>query len=172
MKTHLTILVLILVACPAALTSAYDAKSQSWTGTVRGEVIKVEAETFIVQDTLGRQVRLSPSKDCMRDENIQVGDEIVARVVHKGKETSIKSMKKLLSSPIISSSPSGISPVVEGEVLKIEGESYLVKDIAGREVRLKVDDKTWKDSNITVGDSIQGNVDNFQSGHAGSVSKR
>ena len=43
---------------------------------------------------------------------------------------------------------------IEGVVLKIDGDSYLVKDLAGNEVKLRADKKTKKDSNLTVGDKI------------------
>jgi uncharacterized protein YdeI (BOF family) len=43
---------------------------------------------------------------------------------------------------------------IEGTVLKIEGDSYLVKDLSGNEVKLRADDKTKKDGNLTVGDRI------------------
>ena len=162
----LGILVLILWAYPAAQTAANDANSKSWIGTVRGEVMNIDGKVFIVQDSLDRKVRLEVGPNCTLDENIQVGDEIVARIVHKGKEKYIKSMKRLISSPIIASSPMGTSAVVEGEVLIINRETYVIQDTAGREVRLRVDGKTWKDGNITVGDSILASIDNFQTVHA------
>ena len=43
---------------------------------------------------------------------------------------------------------------IEGVVLKIDGDSYLVKDLAGNEVKLRADSKTKKDGNLTVGDKI------------------
>ena len=159
----LRVLVLILLAYPAALTAAHDA---GWTGTVRGEVMKIDGTVFIVQDSLDRKVRLEAGPNCTLDENIQVGDEIVAHVVHHGKENYIRSLKRL-----ISSSPTRISGV-EGEVLKIDRETYLVRDTAGKEVRLQVDAKTWKDGNITVGDSILANIDNFKTTHAERLTKR
>jgi hypothetical protein len=167
----LGILVLNLLAYPAAPTAAHDANPKSWTGTVRGEVMKIDGKVFIVQDSLDRKMRLEAGPNCTVDEPIQVGDEIVAHIVHKGKENYIKSLKRLISSPIISSSPTGISAVVEGEVLKIDRETYLIQDTAGKEVRLRVDGKTWKDGNITVGDSILANIDNFQTVHAESLTK-
>jgi uncharacterized protein YdeI (BOF family) len=162
----LRILVLILLAYPAALTAAHNANPKSWTGTVRGEVMKIDGQVFIVQDSLDRKVRLEVGPDCSVDEPIQVGDEIVAHIVHKGKEKYIKSLKRL-----ISSSPTGISAVVEGKVLKIDRETYLIQDTAGKEVRVRVDAKTWKDGNITVGDIILANIDNFQTVHAESLNK-
>jgi hypothetical protein len=162
----LRILVLILLAYPTALTIAHDAKPQNWTGTVRGKVINIDGKVFMIQDSLDRKVRLEAGPDCILDENIQVGDEIVAHIVHQGKQNYIKSLKRL-----ISSSPTEIS-AVEGEVLNIDRETYLILDPAGKKVRLQVDAKTWKDGNITVGDSILANIDNFQTNHAESLSKQ
>ena len=136
----LTILVLILLAYPVAQTAAHDANPKSWTGTVRGEVMKTDGKVFIVQDSLDRTVLLEVGPNCTVDEPIQVGDEIVAHVVHQGKEKYIKSLKRLISSPIISSSPTGISAVVEGEVLKIDRETYVIQDTAG----------TWKPETFLV----------------------
>ena len=65
----------------------------------------------------------------------------------------------------------GTSAVVEGEVLKIDRETYVIQDTSGNEMRLRVDVKTWKDGNITVGDSILASIDNFQTVHAGSLNK-
>ena len=168
MNKHLglRILVVILLAYPTALTIAHDAKLQNWTGTVRGEVINIDGKVFMIQDSLDRKVRLEAGPDCILDENIQVGDEIVAHIVHTGKQNYIKSLKRL-----ISSSPTEIS-AVEGEVLNIDRETYLILDPAGKKVRLQVDAKTWKDGNITVGDSILANIDNFQTNHAESLSKQ
>ena len=173
MNKHLGlgILILNLLAYPAAPTAAHEANPKSWTGTVRGEVMKIDGNVFIVQDSLDRKVRLEVGPNSTVDEPIQVGDEIVAHIVHQGKQNHIKSLKRLISSPIIASSPMGPSAVVEGEVLKIDPETYVIQDTAGKEVRLRVDGKTWKDGNITVGDSILANIDNFQTVHAESLNK-
>lgn len=56
---------------------------------------------------------------------------------------------------------------VNGEVLKIEGENYVVKDSAGKEVKLHVNAQTKKDGDIKVGDKIEAQADG--SGHATSI---
>jgi uncharacterized protein YdeI (BOF family) len=168
MSRSIAILVLILFAYPT-VAAAHDAKPQTWMGTVRGEVTRIDGEIFVIQDSLGRNIRLHITDTAMRDDGIKIGDEIVARILHKGKENYVKSFKKILTTSV---SESVRSPFVEGEVLKIDGDAYIVKDITGREVQLKVDGKTWRDGNITLGDTIHANIDNVESAHAERVRKQ
>lgn len=56
---------------------------------------------------------------------------------------------------------------VSGEVLKIEGENYVVKDETGKEVKLHVNQDTKKEGTIKVGDKIEAQAD--ASGHAVSI---
>jgi hypothetical protein len=53
---------------------------------------------------------------------------------------------------------------ITGEVLKIEGENYTVKDPTGAEVRLHVNNETNKEGDIKVGDKIQAKIN--PDGHA------
>ena len=57
--------------------------------------------------------------------------------------------------------------LVKGEVLKIEGENYTVKDDTGKEVKLHVNADTKKEGDIKVGDKIEAQADG--SGHAESI---
>jgi uncharacterized protein YdeI (BOF family) len=54
----------------------------------------------------------------------------------------------------ISPGTAGRVESIEGEVLRIEGDIYVVKDTSGREVRLHVDKNTNIDGNITPKDLI------------------
>ena len=166
MKTQLSILIPMLLVYPPALPAADEAKPRSWTGTVRGEVLKIDGEAFLVEDSLGRNIQLHVGPNGSRDDNIQVGDKIAARIVHNGNETYIKSLKKLASS-----SSTGSSSLIEGQILDMARGFYLIKEPGGKEVRLRVDAKTWKDGNITVGDSILATIDDFQTVHAESLTK-
>jgi len=56
---------------------------------------------------------------------------------------------------------------IKGEVLKIEGENYVVKDATGKEVKLHVSPETKKDGELKVGDKIEAQAD--ASGHAVSI---
>ena len=44
---------------------------------------------------------------------------------------------------------------VSGDLLKIEGEFYVVKDMTGKEIRLHVDKTTTLDGSINVGEKIE-----------------
>ncbi len=55
---------------------------------------------------------------------------------------------------------------VKGEIVKIDGENYILREASGAEVRMHVDSRTEKRSNMTpkVGEHVLANVD--AKGHA------
>ncbi|MBK5280858.1 MAG: hypothetical protein JJE16_02080 [Nitrospiraceae bacterium] len=59
------------------------------------------------------------------------------------------------------------STLVEGDVLKIEGEFYTEHDTAGHEVRLHVDKTTQVEGAFKAGDKIEAYV--TENGHARSL---
>ena len=48
--------------------------------TVEGELLKIEGKSCLVQDVSGRKVRLQFDKATTKDDNLTVGDWIVARI--------------------------------------------------------------------------------------------
>ncbi|MBI4400428.1 MAG: hypothetical protein HY581_02210 [Nitrospirae bacterium] len=48
--------------------------------------------------------------------------------------------------------------LVKGELLKIEGDFYVVKDPAGKEIRLQVSKDTLLDARLKAGDKIDAQV--------------
>jgi hypothetical protein len=56
---------------------------------------------------------------------------------------------------------------VKGEVQKIDGENYTVKDDTGKEVKLHVSPETKKEGDIKVGAKIEAQAD--ATGHALSI---
>ena len=59
--------------------------------------------------------------------------------------------------------------VVKGELLKIQGEFYTVKETSGNEVRLHVNKETKMDIPVNVGDKIE--AERTASDHAVSIKK-
>jgi hypothetical protein len=47
---------------------------------------------------------------------------------------------------------------VKGDLLKIEGDAYVVKDMAGKETRLHVDETTKLDGSFKTGDKVEAQV--------------
>jgi hypothetical protein len=44
---------------------------------------------------------------------------------------------------------------IQGDLLKMDGEFYVVKDMAGKEIRLHVDKTTTLDGALKVGDKVE-----------------
>ena len=59
------------------------------------------------------------------------------------------------------------SQTVKGDLLKIDGEYYVVKDMAGKEVRLHVDKTSQLDGTFKAGDKIEAQF--TDQGHASSI---
>ena len=56
---------------------------------------------------------------------------------------------------------------INGDLLKIDGEFYVVKDMSGKEIRLHVDKTTTMDGAIKVGDKVEAQA--TEKNHAGSI---
>lgn len=61
----------------------------------------------------------------------------------------------------------GSQAVVKGDLLKIDGEFYVVKDMSGKEIRLHVDKTSKLDGTIKVGDKVEAQV--TEKNHAVSI---
>lgn len=68
--------------------------------------------------------------------------------------------------------PAGTAPagMVKGELLRIEGDFYVVKDDTGKEVRLHVDKTSKVDGSPKAGDKVEAQV--TAEGHAASLKKQ
>ena len=56
---------------------------------------------------------------------------------------------------------------IKGEVQKVEGENYTIKDASGKEVRIHVDKSTKTQGALKVGDKVE--AETTSEGHAISV---
>ena len=55
--------------------------------------------------------------------------------------------------------PSGRAHIIQGDVLRIEGETYVIKELGGTERIFRADASTMKTERIQVGDRIEAKVD-------------
>ena len=59
------------------------------------------------------------------------------------------------------------SQTVKGDLLKIDGEFYVVKEMSGKEIRLHVDKTSQLDGTFKAGDKIEAQA--TDKGHASSI---
>src|SRR5690349_23076589 len=115
----------VLISTIGIATLSYAAGSK----LVEGDILKVEGEFYTVRDTAGHDVRLHVDKTTHLEGGVfKVGDKVEAHVTDKGHARSII---HLTAAGQMATSG---SKIVEGDVLKIEGESYTVHDTAGHDV--------------------------------------
>jgi hypothetical protein len=127
---------------------------------VKGQLIQIEGEYYILQDAEGKNVRVHVDKSTSLDSPFRLGDIVEAHRTLQGHAISMRHGSGPLSSGP-SSASSGMGPgssdrlikdeqvtlggakqAVRGEVLRIEGDKYWVRDGHGNEVRLAVNQNT------------------------------
>jgi ribosome-associated protein YbcJ (S4-like RNA binding protein) len=118
---------------------------------VEGDVLKIEGEFYTVHDTAGHEVRLHVDKTThLEGGAFKAGDKVEAHVTEQG---HARSMIHLTAAGKMETPG---SKIVEGDVLKIEGEFYTVHDTAGHEVRLHVDKTTHLEGGaFKAGDKVE-----------------
>lgn len=111
--------------------------------TVEGIVQQQDGNDYVIKENSGRDVRLHVDNTTRLDRDIRTGDRVVVITSTMPSDASMYSMYKL-----------GNPNVLQGEVVRIDGDGYLVKESGGRDMRLRVDNTTRFDRNITVGDKV------------------
>jgi len=126
---------------------------------VKGQLMQIEGEFYVVKDAEGKDVRVHVDKSTKMDGSFHVGDTIEVQRNLQGHALAIKAASASPSPPASASSGtgpgsserivkdeqvslSGAKQAVRGEVLKIDGDTYLIKDGHGNEVRLTVNPNT------------------------------
>jgi len=127
---------------------------------VKGELMQIEGEFYILKDAEGKEVRVHVDKGTKMQGAFNVGDILEVNRTLPGHALEVRKSATALATPS-SSASSGSGPgsserivkdeqvslggakqAVRGEVLRIEGENYVIKDGHGNEVRLAVNQNT------------------------------
>jgi ribosomal protein S1 len=157
MKTRIALLTFALISSIGIAILSYAAGSK----IVEGDLLKIEGEFYTVHDTAGHEVRLHVDKTTHLEGSFKAGDKVEAHVTDTGHARSI-----VLLTAAGKMAETG-SKIVEGDLLKIEGEFYTVHDTAGHEVRLHVDKTTHLEGVFKAGDKVEAYV--TDKGHARSL---
>ena len=125
--------------------------------TLEGDVIRVDADSYIIRDASGRDLRVYFDRATVRD-NIAVGDHVIARFDRPSAPYATNITRRPSD---LTPAPAGALPrpqTIEGEVLRINTDSYIIRDLSGRQIRLHVDGTTKLDGNLTAGDKVVARV--------------
>ncbi len=77
----------------ASLSFAAGDMATSSSQTVKGDLLKIDGEYYVVKDTAGKEIRLHVDKTSQLDGTFKAGDKIEAQATDKGHASSIKQVK-------------------------------------------------------------------------------
>ena len=80
---------MVIGVAMASLSFAADMGAPS-TQTVKGDLLKIDGEFYVVKDAAGKEVRLHVDKTSQLDGPFKAGDKIEAQATDKGHASSIK----------------------------------------------------------------------------------
>ena len=81
---------MILSVGMATLSCATADQAAPGSKTVKGDLLKVEGEFYVVQDMSGKENRLHVDKTTQLDGAMKVGDKVEAQATEKNHASSIK----------------------------------------------------------------------------------
>jgi hypothetical protein len=84
---------LVLGVGMASLSFAAGDMAAPSSQTVKGDLLKIDGEYYVVKDTAGKEVRLHVDKTSQLDGTFKAGDKIEAQATDKGHASSIKQAK-------------------------------------------------------------------------------
>lgn len=146
MKTLIALFISTLIGSFGLASLSYAAGSK----LVEGDILNIEGKFYTVRDKSGHDLRLHVDKTThLEGGTFKVGDRIEAHVTSKGHARSLIH----LSATGKTETPG--SKIIEGDILKIEGEYYTVHDRSGHEVRLHVGKKSHLEDAFRVGDKVE-----------------
>ncbi len=132
--------------------------------TLEGQVVRSDTDSVVIREASGRESRVFVDRNTMKD-NINVGDWVV--VQFEGPPNNAYASTITRRAPTAPIAPAAVGSVLprpqtfEGPVLRSYWDDFTIRDISGKEVHLRVDDTTNRDSNVTVGDRVMAVVSEY-----------
>ena len=128
---------------------------------LQGEVIRINGDGYIIRGADGRDMRLQVDNTTKFERNITVGDKVVAMTNPMPSDAPYVMTMHRLDSPHL----------VRGEVIRVDETGYLVRDLAGRDVRLQTTSASVRNDIIRVGDKIIADTGSSSTVHVDSIAK-
>jgi hypothetical protein len=131
--------------------------------SIEGEVLRSEGNYYVVKDISGKEVRLYIDKNTKIDGNLTAGDKIIARTAAVPVEAPpyAKSIVTL-----------GSPRMVDGKIVAIEKDYYVIEDDQGRTRRVYVDSGTTREAKSRVGERVVVFTAPIPDAYADNITKR
>jgi uncharacterized protein YdeI (BOF family) len=148
-------------------------QQENHMATIKGTVDKIEGDEFTIKNDNGDTIRLHLDEKAFQGKRPKEGDKIQAKIP-QGEETyDVVSVKKEGGSPAASAQPGGASMqaqsssqssssqdekftrTIKGEISKIDGNVYYVRDTSGKEIRLRLDQSAEQSGELKKGDKVE-----------------
>jgi uncharacterized protein YdeI (BOF family) len=129
---------------------------------LQGEVVRIDGDGYLIRESSGRDMRLRVDNTTRFDRNIRAGDKVVAITNPMPSDAPYVTTMYRLDSPHI----------VQGEVVGIDKNEYVVRDLTGRDVRLQRNSAAVRNDTIRVGDRIIADTGQSSTVHVDSIARR
>ncbi|WNM62598.1 hypothetical protein [Candidatus Nitrospira neomarina] len=148
-------------------------QQQNQMATVKGTVDKIDGDVFTIKNDKGDTIRLHLDEKAFQGERPKEGDKIQAKIP-QGEETydvvsvkkeggssaastqqGEKSMQAQSSSQSSSSQGEKFTRTIKGEISKVDGNVYYVRDNSGKEIRLRLDQSAEQSGELKKGDTVE-----------------
>jgi hypothetical protein len=131
--------------------------------SIEGEILRAEGNYYVVKDISGKEVRLYIDKNTKIDGNLTAGDKIIASTAAVPVEAPpyAKSIVAL-----------GSPRMVDGKIVAIEKDYYVVEDNQGRSRRVYVDSATAREGKLRAGDRVVVFTAPIPDAYADTIAKR
>jgi len=124
---------------------------------IEGDVTRVDPDSYVIRDLSGRDVRVYFEPGTTRD-NITVGDHVIVRFDRPSAPYATSIVRRRPDITVVAPTALPRPQTIEGEVLRVNRDNYVIRDLSGRDVRLHVDSSTKLDGNLTPGDKVVARV--------------
>ncbi len=84
---------LILGVVMASLSFAAGDMAAPSTQTIKGDLLKIDGEFYVVKDTAGKEIRLHVDKTSQLDGTFKAGDKIEVQATEKNHAVSIRDVQ-------------------------------------------------------------------------------
>jgi len=131
------------------------------TETIDGIVQWQSGNDYVIKDMTGREVRLHADNTTTRDRNIMVGDRVTAITSTKPSDA------QYMANMYRSNDPN----IVQGDVVWTDGNTYVVRDLSGRDVRLRANSGA-STGNLGIGDKVIAYIGPSSDLHVDAIARR